>query len=133
MAKKEIEKVIRGFKLIVWGAGVVFAFSASVFAAGQVYTDATLKIRSIEKKADENSEKCEEVRKESNQHLSDINKRLERIEETIGKVVEYVWQGEGDKCKLLSQRKSQTLDKKKSAKRKKRKDMQQHKRLIASD
>ena len=139
-----LEKAIKNFKNSI----PIFIFTASVIGgilyAGEWYGSKKMEFENLKKKdleieakledeSRELKEECAVIRKESRQHLQDINKRLERIEETIGKVVEYVWQGEGDKCKLVSQRKSQTLDKKKSAKRKKRNDMQQHKRLIASD
>ena len=114
------EKFMKMFKSGMAILTFVGVFIGGVLSAGEWYGAKKTEFQNIRKDVNTNKTNCEEVRKETNQHMSDTNKRLERIEEMVGKVVEYVWQGEGQKCKTLSKRRK--MPKKKRESQKKRND-----------
>jgi len=113
----------------------------SIFVAGEWYGNKNTELTNLQKKDieieakldeknRERKEDCVLIKKEMNQHMQDNNQRLERIEEMVGKVVEYVWQGEGEKCKILSKRKK--MPKKKSVNQRKQNNLRELK-VYASD
>ena len=129
-----VKKIKSGITIVTF-FGV---FIGGVFAVGEWYGNRKSMLDNLQKKDVEIEAKLDRNNVERKEECAaikqDISDRLERIEKSIGKVVEYVWQGEGDKCKILSQHRKKTKegDKKKSVKSKKRNDTQQY-RVYAVD